>query len=98
MRLPIVFRVEAQAEFDLAFDWYEQQRRGLGVEFLTCVTEVLEGIQSFPGAREIVFEDARRAIVPKFPYLVLYKVEPARIVILAVFHSKRDPQIWKDRV
>ena len=38
MSLPIVFRVKAQAEFDLAFDWYEQQRRGLGVEFLTRVT------------------------------------------------------------
>ena len=48
MSLPIVFRVEARAEFDRAFDWYEQQRRGLGVEFLTCVTEVLERIQSFP--------------------------------------------------
>jgi len=33
MSLPIVFRVEAQAEFDEAFDWYEQQRAGLGVEF-----------------------------------------------------------------
>ena len=34
MSLPIVLRVEAQAEFDRAFDWYEQQRKGLGVEFL----------------------------------------------------------------
>jgi len=37
MSLPIVFRVEAQAEFDEAFDWYEQQRAGLGVEFLICI-------------------------------------------------------------
>jgi len=28
MSLPIVFRVEAQAEFNRAFDWYEQQQRG----------------------------------------------------------------------
>jgi len=27
MSLPIVFRVEAQAEFNRAFDWYEQQQR-----------------------------------------------------------------------
>jgi len=98
MSWQIVFRVEAQAEFDRAFDWYEQQRRGLGVEFLICVTEVLERIQSFPEACELVVEDVRRAIIAKFPYLVMYKVEPDRIVILAVFHSKRDPQIWKDRV
>ncbi len=92
------FRLRHRLKRDRAFHWYEQQQRGLGVEFLTCVTEVLERIQSFPEAREIVFEDARHAIVPKFPYLVLYKVEPDRIVILAVFHSKRDPQIWRDRV
>lgn len=91
MTLLIVLRVEAQAEFDLAFDWYEEQQSGLGVEFLTSVVEVLERIQSFPEACEIIFEDARRAIVPKFPYLILYKVEPEQIIILAVFHSKRDP-------
>ncbi|MEM9541568.1 MAG: type II toxin-antitoxin system RelE/ParE family toxin [Cyanobacteria bacterium P01_E01_bin.42] len=98
MTLPIVLRVEAQAEFDLAFDWYEEQQSRLGVKFLTSVAEVLERIQSFPEVCEIVFEDVRRAIVPKFPYLILYKIEPEQIVILAVFHSKRDPQIWRDRV
>jgi hypothetical protein len=29
MTLPIVLRPEARAEFDEAFDWYEQQRVGL---------------------------------------------------------------------
>ncbi|CAN1208959.1 type II toxin-antitoxin system RelE/ParE family toxin [Tumidithrix helvetica PCC 7403] len=98
MSLPIVFRVEAQAEFDEAFDWYEQQRTGLGVDFLMCVAEILEHIESLPEAYEIIYEDVRRAVVRKFPYLILYKVEPDRVVVLAVFHSKRDPQVWQDRV
>lgn len=98
MSLPIVFRVEAQAEFDDAFDWYEQQQAELGVDFLMCVAEVLERIGSIPEAYEVVFEGVRRAVVRKFPFLILYKVEPNRIVVLAVFHSKRDPQIWQDRV
>lgn len=98
MNLPIVFRVEAQAEFNEAFDWYEQQRPGLGIDFLICVAEVLERIESLPEAYEVVFEDVRRVVVRKFPYLILYKVEPSRIVVLAVFHSKRDPQVWQDRV
>jgi plasmid stabilization system protein ParE len=98
MNLPIVFRVEAQAEFDIAFNWYEQKRAGLGVEFLISVAEILENIGSFPKAYEIVFEDVRRAVVRKFPYLILYIVEPNQVVIMAVFHSKRDPQVWQDRV
>jgi len=98
MSLPIVFRVEAQTEFDEAFDWYEQQQAELGVDFLMCVAEVLEHIESMPEAYEVVFEGIRRAVVRKFPFLILYKVEPNYVVVLAVFHSKRDPQMWQDRV
>jgi plasmid stabilization system protein ParE len=97
MSLLIVFRDEAQAEFDEAFDWYEQQQTGLGVDFLMCVAEILERIESLPEACEIIFEDVRRAIVRKFPYLILYKVEPDQVVVMAVFHSKRDPQVWQGR-
>jgi len=48
MSLPIVLRLEARAEFDEAFDWYEQQRPGLGVDFVTQVQEVLERISATP--------------------------------------------------
>jgi Plasmid stabilisation system protein. len=98
MSLPIVFRVEARAEFDEAFDRYEQQQAGLGVDFLVCVAELLERIESLPEAYEVVFENVRCAVVRKFPYLILYKIEPSQIVVLAVFHSKRDPQVWQGRV
>ncbi|NJL41758.1 MAG: type II toxin-antitoxin system RelE/ParE family toxin [Leptolyngbyaceae cyanobacterium SM1_4_3] len=54
-------------------------------------------IQLLPEAYEVVFENVRRAVVRKFPYLILYKVEPNRVVVLAVFHSKRDPKTWQDR-
>jgi hypothetical protein len=36
-------------DVELAFVWYEQQRRGLGYEFLDCVESALENIISFPG-------------------------------------------------
>jgi monomeric isocitrate dehydrogenase len=71
MNLPIVFRLEAQAEFDEAFDWYEQKQLGLGVDFLVCVAEVLERIGAMPESYPMIFQDVRRAIVHKFPYLVL---------------------------
>jgi hypothetical protein len=37
--LPIVLRDEAQAEFDEAFDCYEEQRKGLGVDFVARVQQ-----------------------------------------------------------
>lgn len=45
MSLPIVFRTEAQIEFDQAFDWYEKQQAGLGINFLSHVSEILKRVQ-----------------------------------------------------
>ena len=98
MNLPIVFRLGARAEFDEAFDWYEQQQAGLGLDFLDCVADVLARIESMPKSYEMVFEDVRRAIVRRFPYSIFYRIETNQIVVLAVFHSKRDPKTWQSRV
>jgi hypothetical protein len=37
MSLPVVFRAAAQAEFDAAAAWYEEQRPGLGGDFVDAV-------------------------------------------------------------
>ena len=44
MRLSIVLRRAAQSEFDEAADWYEQQRRGLGRDFVKQVQAVFSRI------------------------------------------------------
>lgn len=98
MTLPIIFLDDARAEFDEAADWYEQQKPGLGVDFIGRVEEVLDGISKMPRMHQVIFQDVRRAVVKKFPYTVLYRVEPDHVLIVAVFHGKRDPAIWKARV
>lgn len=77
-------------EFDAAFRWYEEQRSGLGVEFARDVDRQAGSLKRFPNAFPVVFEDARRTILKRFPFGVYYTVEEARIVILAVLHLKRD--------
>ena len=64
MSLPIVFRLEAQTEFDEALDWYEQQLAGLGLDFLDCVADVLVQIESMPESYQMVFEDIPPNIEP----------------------------------
>jgi hypothetical protein len=44
----MIIRPEAEADLANARNWYEQQRAGLGAEFLLCVEEVLERIGRTP--------------------------------------------------
>jgi plasmid stabilization system protein ParE len=97
MSLPIVLRRKAQAEFDEAIDWYEQQRVGLGVEFAERVQAVFDRISATPEIHAVVYRDVRKAFVRQFPYSVFYRIKADRVVVLAVFHDKRNPNIWKAR-
>ena len=97
MSLPVVLRPEARDEFDEAFDWYEQQRSGLGVDFVAQVQEVFDRISATPERYAQIFQDIRRVVVQRFPYSIFYKIESQQVVVLAVFHSRRNPKIWQAR-
>ncbi|HTU20972.1 MAG TPA: type II toxin-antitoxin system RelE/ParE family toxin [Gemmataceae bacterium] len=96
--LPLRLLPEARAELDAAVDWYEQQRPGLGTAFLDRVREVFARIAANPQLHATVYQDVRKAVVQKFPYVVLYKEEAGEVVVIAVFHTARDPAIWQGRV
>lgn len=94
MALPLVFRRAVGRDLAAAFAWYEEQRGGLGEEFLDSVNASLDTIEGFPEIYASVRGEVRRVIISRFPYAVFYKVEATRIVILAVLHTARDPRIW----
>jgi plasmid stabilization system protein ParE len=55
--------------------------------FLKRVEECLRAIGRSPNAFRLVAEDARRAIVKQFPYVVFYRIEAKAIYVYAVFHT-----------
>ena len=97
MSLPLVFRAAAQREFDEAAVWYEEQRPGLGSDFVERVHTVLDKVAQQPNHYAVVSGDVREAPVSRFPYAIYYRAKPDRVVIIAVFHCSRDPAIWKRR-
>lgn len=97
MSLPLVLRPVAQAEFDAAATWYEGQRHGLGGDFVSEVQQVLDTIAGQPDRYPVVAGNVREASVNRFPYCVYYRVKPDRVVVIAVYHTSRDPSIWKNR-
>ena len=98
MRRPVAFLAEAEMEVIEAFQWYERQRRGLGLEFLLALEAALERLRRTPEGHELVALRTRKVLVRRFPYLVLYAVESNSIVVTAVFHGRRNPRRWSDRV
>lgn len=92
-------RLRPEAEQDLleAAFWYEEQRPGLGIQFLDESLIIFSGIAEAPLMYPSVHRDTRRALMHRFPFGVYYRVENAAIVVVAVMHGSRDPRRWKKR-
>ena len=97
MNLSVTFRRAARAEFIEAAAWYESQRPGLGVEFITEIERCVDAATERPTPYAAIDKDVRRVVANRFPFSVYFRAEERRIVVLAVFHGRRNPVIWQER-
>ena len=81
----------ARADLEIAFLWYEEQRYGLGLEFLDCVEAAIETISQMPRLYAKHHRNFRRALVRRFPFSIFYTIEENSIIIHAVFDNRQDP-------
>lgn len=93
----VVFSPEARSEFEDAERYYEGEAPGLGGRFRAEVRSALQRLRNWPLAAPIEGGGIRRLLLGRFPYKILYAVEPGLIYVLALAHQHRAPQYWVDR-
>lgn len=93
----------AEREVNSAACWYDDQRAGLGDDFLDEYVRRLKRIEESPlsfaplETNDTEFE-IRRAILKRFPYGIVYQVLPSECIVLAVMHLSRRPNYWIGRL
>ena len=93
-------RVEPEARADLAaaFEWYESQQEGLGVELLASAEATFALLEKSPSVYHEIYRSFRRAAIRRFPFALIYIVQQQTVRIVSVFHYRRDPDGWKERI
>jgi plasmid stabilization system protein ParE len=84
-------------EVEAAFEWYERERPGLGVEFLDELRATYGRVAHGPLRYQEVSDGIRRALLRRFPYAVYFAIEADLIVVVAVLHASREPAEWQRR-
>jgi mRNA-degrading endonuclease RelE of RelBE toxin-antitoxin system len=97
--MKIEFLKPAEIELDEAFKYYESQLDGLGFRFQSEIAKSLTRINSYPNSYQKIGKYARRCLVQKFPYGVIYqfKQEANLLLIVAIAHLHRKPDYWLSR-
>jgi plasmid stabilization system protein ParE len=95
----MIIRFTPQADIDLAEarEWYAHQREDLDFEFMQSIDDALSRIVTNPDQYPNVYRSLRRCVVRRFPFAIFYMVASDEIEVIAVFHSRRDPERWRSR-
>ena len=71
----LISRPDADTDVEAAFDWYEGEAPGLGLQFLEELRRSYERVIAGPARYQIVAREIRRALLRRFPYAVYFTTE-----------------------
>jgi toxin ParE1/3/4 len=101
--LPVRPNDEAEEEFRYYIQWYENESVGLGDRLWSEIQAAIDLISAHPVIGEVVRRvrthgAIRRVPLRHFPFLLVYRMHPDHIEIVALAHTSRKPRYWRDRL
>lgn len=85
---------KAQLEWIESAEFYEYKEEGLVEKFIIEIEKILVLIQKNPLLFKVSKKEFRDAKVSIFPFLIIYKIDYEKnvVVIISIFHCKRNPK------
>jgi plasmid stabilization system protein ParE len=88
---------EALEEAEAAARWHAERSPAAAAAFSEEMDGAESAIARLPEAWPPFEHGTRRYLLRRFPFSVVYRVEPHRVVIVAVAHARRRPGYWQSR-
>ncbi|MHA4809555.1 type II toxin-antitoxin system RelE/ParE family toxin [Flavitalea flava] len=89
------FHSEVEGDYNEAYAWYEDQKKGLGERFLLFVRNKVDQIAENPEHNgERTGRGYREVKVDIFPYLIIYRIykQSKKILVVSIHHMKKHPR------
>lgn len=86
---------EALDEAEEAARWYAERNPAAASGFTDELDVAAAAIGQAPEMWPSYDQGTRRFLLRRFPYFLVYRVEPTRVVIVAIAHAHRRPVIGK---
>lgn len=93
---PLELHPLAVAEGEEAAAWYAERDPRVAARFGEELEATLGLIVEAPD-RWPIYLGMRRALFRRFPYFILYRDEPQRILVVVIAHAKRRPGYCEGR-
>jgi toxin ParE1/3/4 len=85
-------------ELQGAIAWYLDRSRAAAANFAAEVERAIEQVSESPGRWPRGKWAARRFILRRFPFVIVYRETETTIQVVAIAHGRRRPGYWKQRL
>ena len=94
---PVPFLPAAERELESYARFYEAEA-GRGKDFLQAMEAAIRRIGEAPGQGTAYLHGTRRLVVFRYPFSIVYVLELAGPLIVALAHHRRKPDYWVKRL
>lgn len=88
---------EVEGDYEAALTWYLARSRKAAIGFIKEVVRIIESIQENPESNPSFDDRHRYALLKKYPFSIIYRLDSDRIRVIALAHSKRSEEFWRKR-
>ena len=94
MAYKVVIKDVAKEDIQTAYDYYEQERRGLGEEFLEELLKKFDVFMDKPHNYGFIDDQTiiRDVKVDRFPYVIIFEIIVDAVYVYAVHNTYRHPK------
>ena len=100
MEFKIIISIEAAADTEATYRYYEEQQADLGERFLNELIEYYEKLTLHPTHYSFVSADKTICALSLkiFPYKIIYQVEGIALYVYAIYHFSQHPDQFIKRL
>lgn len=98
MEYSVVIIPKASVDFEKSIDWYRNINLALAKQFILEIGTAIELISKNPYLFQYVYGSYKSVNTSKFLYKIVYRIYDDKIVIVAIFHHKRNPKTLYSRI
>lgn len=94
----LLIHPDAVDEAEAALAWYANRSDAAAQAFLDELDRTISKIALDPNHYQLHEFDTRRAVLRRFPYVVVFRIDTGGIEIIALMHGHRRPGYWRARL
>jgi len=95
----VEFSDEAYLDIEDIVLWYESIRKGLSLDFESCLENGVNEIVQNPDACQKRYSYVRIRFIKRFPFGIHYYLSDEKTIrIIGIVHTSRSPKVWFDRL